>query len=176
MKTDQKSILIHLLLFFIVDAIYGRVLIPQFQYISCYSLSLIFPIFSLLIFFIISQNTRVCNISPRQYRLFVFIYKRILNLIFSTLSTFSFKIRLVIFMLLLIDFPAFFILSCRETFFLQNQLFFIILFSISKYFFSNTLSFIHFIISPCFSFPSNSSIRLINSKSVISYYSLILFL
>ena len=42
----------------------------QFQYISCYSLSLVFPIFSLLTFFIISQNTRVCNIFPKQHRLF----------------------------------------------------------------------------------------------------------
>ena len=41
-----------------------------FQYISCYSLSLVFPIFSLLTFFIISQNTRVCNIFPKQHRLF----------------------------------------------------------------------------------------------------------
>ena len=42
----------------------------MFQYISCYSLSLVFPIFSLLTFFIISQNTRVCNIFPKQHRLF----------------------------------------------------------------------------------------------------------
>ena len=42
----------------------------RFQYISCYSLSLVFPIFSLLTFFIISQNTRVCNIFPKQHRLF----------------------------------------------------------------------------------------------------------
>ena len=42
----------------------------SFQYISCYSLSLVFPIFSLLTFFIISQNTRVCNIFPKQHRLF----------------------------------------------------------------------------------------------------------
>ena len=36
-----------------------------FQYISCYSLSLDFPIFSMPIFFIIAQNTRICNIFPR---------------------------------------------------------------------------------------------------------------
>ena len=44
--------------------------VVMFQYISCYSLSLVFPIFSLLTFFIISQNTRVCNIFPKQHRLF----------------------------------------------------------------------------------------------------------
>ena len=61
---------IHLMLLFISQRFQGQKWQSPFQYISCYSLSLVFPIFSLLTFFIISQNTRVCNIFPKQHRLF----------------------------------------------------------------------------------------------------------
>ena len=61
----KKRVSIHLMLFFIETATGTRRTFYTFQYISCYSLSLDFPFFSMPIFFIISQNTRICNIFPR---------------------------------------------------------------------------------------------------------------
>ena len=68
--TGRWYVSIHLMLLFINTLKFVLPCSFLFQYISCYSLSLVFPIFSLLTFFIISQNTRVCNIFPKQHRLF----------------------------------------------------------------------------------------------------------
>ena len=67
----QKVVSIHLMLLFINygsgEANYS---VRRFNTSHVTLYPLVFPIFSLLTFFIISQNTRVCNIFPKQHRLF----------------------------------------------------------------------------------------------------------
>ena len=68
-----------------------------FQYISCYSLSLVLQAFLLLTVFIIQQNTKDCKIFTNRHLIFYLlnqnlVYPRIFNIFH-----FFMKIRLVIF-------------------------------------------------------------------------------